>query len=147
MTVQLPKPVKVRRGSLEVLPRRYRKAAENASDCLPIEGDEPVRIEVYKTEDIRLLVEKVWHWSATLSDLDPARKQDDIARVMVIMKLLRDGAARWPYVSYWADTFEELWETEDDDGEVSVPNHGDGWHRIIAAVELGLPTIEIMFLE
>lgn len=144
MTITIPQPIRVKTGDLATLPSRYRQAARNASDCLPIEGDEPVRIEVYRTEDVRRIVEEVWRWPCTLAAVT---RSDDRHRVQVIMELLRKKKPRWPYVSYWADTIEELVEVEQHDGgEFSVINHGDGWHRIIAAVELGLPTIEIMYL-
>ncbi len=53
----------------------------------------------------------------------------------------------WPYVSYWAGDMEGLMETTQEDDYLSVPNHGDGWHRVVACIELGLPTVDILFIE
>lgn len=41
----------------------------------------------------------------------------------------------------------ELTEVEDSEDGGIVLNDGDGWHQIIAAVELNFPVIEIIFGE
>lgn len=140
----LPKPVKIQTTDLIKIPGYYTQAAMQASDCITIEGDEPVRIETYKTKEIAHLVETIWKWPASLTKLKC--HPDDVQRVKKIISLIEGGSPQWPYVSYWADTFTELWDTDEYEGETSVLNHGDGWHRIIAAAELKLPTIPILFL-
>ncbi len=143
MTTEVCKPIKTRRTRYHRLSQAYQLAVANASDCLAVGGNCRVRIETYATADIRRIVEDVWQWTATLAAIDD---RNDRARVRKIMALIpTDGA--WPYVSYWAGDMEELMETTQEDGYLSVPNHGDGWHRIIACIELGLPTIDVLFLE
>jgi len=136
------KPIKVRRSKLCRLSQRYQNAVGNAWECLGIDGDCKVRIETYATADVSALLE-IWQWPATLAGIDD---KSDRARVRKIMSLIRTEGA-WPYVSYWTDDMEGLMETTQEDDYVSVPNHGDGWHRIVACIELGLPTIDILFIE
>ena len=139
------KPVKVRRAKLCRLSQQYQDAVDNAWECMGIAGDCKVRIETYATADIRALLD-IWQWPATLAGLKGRDSKDDRARVRKIMALIRTEGA-WPYVSYWTGDMEGLMETTQEDDYVSVPNHGDGWHRIVACIELGLPTIDILFLE
>lgn len=72
--------------------------------------------------------------------------EEDRERVQTIIDLQRSGKPIWPYVSYWALDFQELAEVQTEDDGVSVLNHGDGWHRTIAAVEQKREQIEIIFL-
>lgn len=104
--------------------------------------DQRIRIETYKTKDIAKLVKYVWQWNISLNDLD---LESDKKRVKIIMdKIPKEG--KWPYISHWARDMEGLMEVDEQpNGEISVPNHGDGWHRIIAHIELKLPTIDIVF--
>ena len=157
-TVKQIKPIKVVRSSVKQLLEQYRQAVENASDCLEVHDADRVRIETYKTEDIRYLVETIWGWAATMAEIRPHFHREypdnpnvenyirqEQARVRKIKRLIPTKGA-WPYVSYWAPDMEELMETTlEPNGEISVPNHGDGWHRVIAAIELGLPTIDVVF--
>jgi hypothetical protein len=145
MTSTIPKPIGVREAYISELPKHYRKAAQEAINSYGgvITGDEEARIETYRTEDIRHLVEDVWDWPVTLARLEASPySKADAGRVRDIMGLIGRGKPRWPYVSYEAEDMNELAGVND----FGPINHGDGWHRIIAAVELGLPTIEVMFL-
>ena len=136
------KPVKVRRYRYGQLSDRLHDAL-NAANCLHVDGRSKVRIETYATADIRRLFEEIWQWGATLADIDD---KSDRARVRKIMALIPVEGV-WPYVSYWAGDMEGLTETTQEDDYLSVPNHGDGWHRVVACIELGLPTIDILFIE
>ena len=133
------KPIKARTVKYARLSEAYQEAVQKSPGTVP--AGYSIRIETYRTKDIRYLIEKVWRWPATLVDLTLS---DDRRRVRTIMRLIpKEG--QWPYVSYYADDMEELMETAQEDGPLGVPNHGDGWHRIIAAVELKLPTIDVVF--
>lgn len=151
------KPIKVVRVKITKLDPNYYKALHEASDCLEVDDSRTVRIETYKTDDLRWMLEEVWKWSATIQQIQDGpgpdkwtpeaiqgAKQDDIARVRKIMRLIpKEG--RWPYVSYWAHTMKELLEVDTTETGEIFTNHGAGWHRIIAAIELGLPTVDILF--
>ncbi len=141
------KPIKIRRARYDRLAKRYQAAIDACSDyssaCLMCDGDWKVRIETYDTADMRQLFEEVWHWDATLADISDS---SDRARVRKIMALI-PAEGVWPYVSYWAGDMEGLMETTQEDDYLSVPNHGDGWHRVVACIELGLPTVDILFIE
>ncbi len=145
MTIIDP-PLSVRRRLVRSVSELYRAALDECEwidvDRLASDGVR-VRIETYPIDTVCHLVEDVWQWQCAIADLD----EGDKLRVKRIMEAIKkDGA--WPYVSYWARDMEELTETTvEDTGEISVPNHGDGWHRIIANVELNRLTMEVLFLE
>ena len=164
LAVDIP-PVKTRKLHFKQLPKTHRLAIKEAGEgelmydrnCEYNENFY-VRVETYRTEDIRELVEEVWEWRCTLKTLTarwPNNWKDkkawkrsvarDRVRVRIIMKQIpKDGV--WPYVSYWAANMLELQHVEIiEDDCVDVVNHGDGWHRIIAAIELNLPTIDIVY--
>src|SRR4051812_29114457 len=122
VTTTIPSPIAVRKTSLDALPGHYAEAADKASCHISFAGNEPVRIETYDTQDIRRLVEETWGWSCTIHALKNPKydKAKDVERTQVIVDLLKAGEPQWPYVSYWADDIEQLAETQDDDGEISV---------------------------
>lgn len=122
------------------LPESYLDALENASDCVNLAACvTKVRVETYRTSDVRNFVQNVWRWPCALEDIT---NKSDRNRVRAIMELIpKEGV--WPYVSHWADDLEELAERDEDAD--SPMNHGDGWHRIIAQCELQLPTIEFLY--
>lgn len=88
---------------------------------------------VYRSEDVKKLISEVWGWPVSLNDLD----NHDRDRVVKIMDLI-PIEGQWPYLACG-----DLLESDPDDGPAG---HVDGWHRCIAAFELGLPTIDICFI-
>jgi hypothetical protein len=60
------------------------------------------------------------------------------ARFKVILDAHRRGEPAWPYVSTFAHTWEELQAPE-------AENHGDGFHRVVAAAALELPRLDIIY--
>jgi hypothetical protein len=146
----LPRPVKTIRTTIGKLSESLQNCVNSASDCLEVHSSDKVRIETYYTKDIQKLFSNLFKWSTTLKEMklkiEAGRVYaDDIKRVRKIIRKIRHEGA-WPYVSYWADDMEELF-TVVEDTEICVPNHGDGWHRLIANVELKSPTFDILFLE
>ena len=142
----------------------YQKALYKASDCLEkehIEGSR-YRLETHTARAVKDLLAH-WQWSASIAELkEKSQKlraehlfgwtdhlQDDIRRVKRIMSLIQRTHIRWPYVSYWADSMEALWTDvfKNDVGEIEVMGHGDGWHRLIAGLELGRRNFNFLFFE
>ncbi len=146
MMTTIYKPLKTKIVCFDDLSEQYQAAIEEA---VTMGGTEPsvhidrVRIETYRAKDIQHLVEGIWQWDTTLDDL----KGDDLERVNYIIKVApKEGF--WPYISYHAADIEELAKVEvEEDGHRIVLNHGDGWHRLIAAFVLGQRTIDIVFFE
>jgi len=150
------KPTKVVEANVKDLPKRYYQSLAAASDGNDLTQCQRVRIETYKRKDIQALL-KTWDWPDSLADITEELDQGDRDRITKIMKAIPTEGA-WPYVSYWAEDMDELATVEvenytywiDDEKfeeeEISVPNHGDGWHRLVAQLELKKRTFEIMFL-
>lgn len=145
-----PTPISIQRKQLDELPSYCTDAIEEANRQMvePVPYNHMVRLERYATQDIKRLVEEVWQWNCTLT---PMMRPDDRSRVELIIKQIQNNEPHWPYVSYWTDNMEGLMAIEyydpDDETDRSVANHGDGWHRLIAAVELNLPEVEFLFIE
>lgn len=145
MTSTTPKSIKVRRTTYGELPETHRKAIDLAMvEHGTATDDVPVVVETYR---LSAFVTKVFcqrfKWTASL---DECSNKNDRRRIQKIMSLL-ETEGQWPYVSYFASDIDELMTViEEDDDEISVPNHGDGWHRAIAALEAGLSTIDVVFL-
>jgi len=139
--MKFPKPLKIKTDNVDAFPKCYYKAMETAAP-LRYDVDIIVRVETYRTKEIVSLFETIFEWPMKLVDIED---KHDKRRVEKIIKLIKSGKPIWPYVSYWADTLEELMEVTQEYNEISVPNHGDGWHRLIAANELKLKTVDILF--
>lgn len=95
------------------------------------------RIPTYRV----LSVFRRWGWATSLAELKSQLKKNphlkgEITRVKKILRL-----KRWPYIVTWsdADTFDE-WAK-------SSENHGDGWHRAIAAGERGELYMDFVFMK
>jgi hypothetical protein len=132
------------KAKLEDLPQHYIDAVGEASViCDDDYIANYVIIKTYRTKDIQRMVEKVWGWTCRI---DRRLQPHDAERVCLIARRWQMGEPRWPYISLFASTMKELMKTEkEDNGDISVPNHGDGWHRLIAAVAEKKPTVEILF--
>lgn len=160
---RLPEPI--RRWSMfyKDLPQTHAQAIKlkldeyEDSKYTPSYLDSRVWIETYSVDVMKNLIGDVWKWSTSidqlkyrkskqLTDADKNYYQNEISRVRKIMRLI-PVHGQWPYISHWAKNLQELYETTlEPTGEFSIPNHGDGWHRCIAAFELKLPTIDIVFV-
>jgi len=143
--VKKPKPVTTTCTTFGQLPEHFKEAVYEATSHFlqAVPDDWLVRVERYRTSDIQRVIEKAWHWQCHID----AIAGDDRVRVQNIIDQIQDGDPVWPYVSYWAADMDELMRTEGEDDEFIVPNHGDGWHRIIANVELQFPHIDVLFIE
>ena len=131
-------PLKQQKLRYSELPETHQNAIEEANQKLHFGQSGIVEVETYKTTDIKTMVEEVWKWDCTLETIHGPNASDNIRRVKKIMELIpKEGA--WPYVS---KNIRPLQHAD----ILSVPSHGDGWHRIIAHVELGLSTIDIVFV-
>ena len=141
-------PISVQRKPLNELPPYCDDAVEEANRQMvePVPYDYMVRLERYRIQDIIHLMENVWKWSSRFTLTMDA---DDRERIQAIINKIKEGAPAWPYVSYFTDSMDGLMEMEQEDDEdgPSVVNHGDGWHRLVAAVELGLDVVEFLFIE
>lgn len=139
-------PVKVQQFKWNNLPLICRKAIPLATDCISMEDwkRHNYRIETYNTSDVVAMVRDIWGWNVTSADCTHTNDRERISKI----KRLIPVEGQWPYISYWARDIEELLEVDSEtDGTKSFNNHGDGWHRVIAANELNLPTIDIVFVE
>lgn len=140
------KPIAMYRVRLSNAERPVVEAVEQARDEI---GDDrgcdlKLRIETFLAKDIRHWIGNVWGWSTTINEMKFKDDRDRTRRI--IKKAKRDGF--WPYVSHWTSSRKELLETTlEDDGHRSAFNHGDGWHRIVAQLEAGAPTIDVVFIE
>lgn len=145
-------PICVKYLKVDDLSPNYKKAIQVALQRWQWVTD--VRVETYTAADIEKLVGDVWDWPVYLDSVD--RPEDRQAVRCIMNRIKKEGV--WPYVSFRARDMQELMEVDiqpgiisgaigqDCDTDVSVLNHGDGWHRIIAQMELKCPTIDILFV-
>ena len=118
--------------------------------CPSLDYVEVARIETYPMTEVVSLVKGVWKWPVTIQEMRLKGKGyiPEIDRVEKIMSLIKSGEEVWPYISYWADDMDQLKEVMvEDTNEISVMNHGDGWHRIIANIELNNLTMDFLFVN
>jgi len=131
------------------LPNHYKEAIKICTDCADFDaiGTETngiVQIETYSAETVRALLNH-WGWDDSIKSLTHS---DDIERVQTIMDRIKKTGERYPYVSYWAPCREDLCEIElESDGDWYFRNHGDGWHRLVATLEMEYPTMDFIFLS
>jgi hypothetical protein len=144
------KPLKISRVSRNRLSPDYQQAIERAfkdakrqewrrkQDRRPLpQGNVTCRIETFATADMFALFGVSFGWETSYDCLgaEYRKRINKIARIIPIK-------GQWPYVSYWAKNIKELLN---DGGECIA--HGDGFHRVLAAKKLGLPTIDVLFFE
>lgn len=142
--MKLPKLLKTKRGDISKFPHWYREVLRESPGNLPAD-DVILEVKTYHTKDVIHAFENIFEWRMTLAKMDDER---EAKRIKTIMELIRSGKPAWPYVSYWVDNLRELFTVEKEpNGEISVPNHGDGWHRLIAANELKRKTVDILFIR
>lgn len=93
------------------------------------------RLQAYAAEKVR----RAWYgvgWK--LGDEEPLHASDE-KRIRAIERLWNAGKNRWPYiVGSGVSSFKE-WASDE-------MNHGDGYHRAVAAIRRGEP-VEFLFLK
>lgn len=154
------KPVLIKRATLDTLPDWYRDAVQEAlkSTGLSLDDFSPkVRVETFKMSDIVRIFSGIFHWpmtikeikerSRTTSEAGVASNKKHIAQVDKIIKTIQQPQPPWPYISFRAEDIKELQEVDDYGNYISVPNHGDGWHRLVALNTMKFARADILFMK